>query len=75
MCDKFIIVRNFCFDYSRNILLVLREMRPIAEAFVATAFLPDTGVGGVGDDVGVGDRGAHRAAERGAEEGAGFDLA
>ena len=33
-------------------------MRPIAEAFVVPAFLPDTGVDGVGDDVGVGGRGA-----------------
>ena len=50
-------------------------MRPVPEAFVVAPVVPDAGVDRVGDDVGVGDRGAHRAAERGAEEGAGFDLA
>ena len=49
-------------------------MRPVSEAFVVAPVLPDAGIDRVGDDVGVGDRGAHRAAERGAEERAGFGL-
>ena len=50
-------------------------MPPVPVAFVVPTFLPNTGVDGVGDDVRVGDGGAHRAAERRAEEGADFDLA
>ena len=48
-------------------------MRPISEALVVAPVVPDARIHRVGDDVREGNGGAHVAAERGAEESAGFD--